>query len=77
MLKPDQIPDAVADSMREFFHTRGDAQRAITAALNAWPGKIKGNSLFDGEPMVFLPLHDGAEEQDEPFWITPAGTITP
>lgn len=38
MLKPDQIPDAVADSMREFFHTRGAAQKAIAAALNAWPG---------------------------------------
>lgn len=32
MIKPDQIPDAVADSMREFFHTRGDAQKAIAAA---------------------------------------------
>ena len=38
MIKPDHIPDAVADSMREFFHTRGDAQKAIAAALNAWPG---------------------------------------
>ena len=38
MIKPDHIPDAVADSMREFFHTRGDAQKAIAAALSAWPG---------------------------------------
>ena len=43
MLKTDQIPDAVADSMREFFHTRGDAQKAIAAAINAWPGAFRND----------------------------------
>lgn len=37
-IKPDHIPDAVADNMRAFFHTRGEACRAIAAMLNAWPG---------------------------------------
>ena len=37
-MTPEQVPDEAADSMRAFFHTRGDACRAIAAMLNAWPG---------------------------------------
>lgn len=57
MIKPDHIPDAVADSMREFFHTRGDAQKAIAAALNAWPGMH-----FIGNIGVHLPLSTEASD---------------
>ena len=56
-IKPDQIPDAVADSMREFFHTRGDAQRAIAAALNAWPGMKLENLcgwVMDGPDLPYV-----------------------
>lgn len=59
-IKPDQIPDAVADSMREFFHTRGDAQRAIAAALSAWPG-MECRPTF-GPSRIILPL---TEKQDD------------
>lgn len=46
MIKPDQVPDEVADAIRHCFHTRGAAKVEIAAALNAWP---------DAKPAWFLP----------------------
>lgn len=57
-IKPDHIPDAVADSMREFFHTRGDAQRAIAAALNAWPGMQRHTFAETGSGDDYTPAID-------------------
>ena len=67
MLKPDQIPDAVADSMREFFHTRGDAQKAIAAALSKWP-KMHQRPFWDHmtharHSEIILPLtHEASDD---------------
>jgi hypothetical protein len=60
MINPDQIPDAVADSMREFFFCRGDAQKAIAAALNAWPDMgtefMSDNPRWYNGHLIILPL---------------------
>lgn len=62
-IKPDQIPDAVADSIREFFHTRGDAQRAIAAALNAWPGMKACEEDDLGPACLILPLMETRDDE--------------
>ena len=41
----------------------GQATAALRAGIAAWPGMIVGNSLFDGEPMVFLPLPQEARDE--------------
>lgn len=66
MIKPDQIPDAVADSMREFFHTRGDAQKAIAAALSKWP-KMRQRPFWDHmthvrHSEIILPLEPARDD---------------
>lgn len=67
MIKTNQIPDAVADSMREFFHTRGDAQKAIAAALSAWPGmerKKYFSTLSPPRAVLILPLPESQNDRD-------------
>lgn len=41
---------------------RKNARAACLAMLEAWPGAIKGRSLFDGEPTLFLPLQQEKSE---------------
>ena len=75
MITPDQVPDAAADSLRAFFHTRGDAQRAIASMLNAWPG-MKENPSWDlrtheRRTEFVLPVHQGAPAPKETWWDDP------
>ena len=65
MLKAEQVPKEAADAMWKLVSEGGftSAEDAIAAAINSWPGIIVGNSLFDGEPMAFLPLPQ--EPRDE------------
>lgn len=37
---------------------------ALKAGIEAWPGMISGKSLFDGEPMIFLPLTENTNERE-------------
>lgn len=65
-IKEKMIPEGAEDEAAELIYQKAGvlsmedardlARAAILAALNAWPGMIVGNSLFDGEPMAFLPL---------------------
>jgi len=55
-IKPEQVPEAAAHALIQSDIMLMSAKEQIAAALNAWPGMIVGNSLFDGEPMAFLPL---------------------
>ena len=57
MIDAKQIPDEVVEALRwALFGDKLFLPEALAAALNAWPNGIKGNSLFDGEPTLFLPL---------------------
>jgi hypothetical protein len=39
------------------------AREELAAALNAWPEMIQGNSLFPGEPMLYLPLAERSDDK--------------
>ena len=42
---------------------RRTARASIAAALNAWPGAVKGHRVDDGKPWVKLPLpHEVSDE---------------
>ena len=59
VIDPKQMPNEVVEALyahAHFLGDRSDARRAAAAMLAAWPGAIKGRSLFDGEPTLFLPL---------------------
>ena len=63
MLKPEQIPDEVVIAAREAWlrsdvNAQSDWQVAIVAALNAWPGACKSESVLGLSKWIELPIED-------------------
>lgn len=71
MIRADQIPDEVVKaavsaydyaSSDVYTSAEQDMAAAIAAALNAWPGAVKGYRVDDGKPWVKLPLPQEARD---------------
>ena len=63
MIKPEQIPDEVVISAREAWlrsdvNAQSDWRVAIAAALNAWPGVCKSESVLGLSKWIELPIED-------------------
>ena len=63
MLKAEQIPDKVVIAAREAWlrsdvNAQSDWQVAIAAALNAWPGVCKGESVCGWSKWIELPIEE-------------------
>lgn len=63
MLKPEQVPDEVVEAFVDAFHGKDMTRKAaIAAALNAWPGAVKGYRTDDGTPFIKIPLPTEASD---------------
>jgi hypothetical protein len=53
-------PEVVVEAFKAWLGSEGNQldgiRAAIATALAAWPGMIKGKTVVDGDPMLFLPL---------------------
>lgn len=58
MLRPEQVPEAVAYEVYRRFEmdTEREAAEAIAAAINAWPGVVKNYSWDASHGRIILPL---------------------
>jgi len=58
VIKPEQIPDEVAEAFIAALYGEPGLpyRKAIAAALNAWPGRFSGNAWPDLAPTIVLPL---------------------
>ena len=55
MIKPDMIPDEVVEAA---IKKRGLMREAIAAALNAWPGVCKSESVLGLSKWIELPIEE-------------------
>ena len=62
MIKPEQVPDEVADMLWQVICDKPgiEPKKAIAATLNAWPGMIHGK--YFAEPSIILPLPQEASD---------------
>ena len=63
MLKAEQIPDKVVIAAREAWlrsdvNAQSDWRAAIAAALNAWPGVCKSESVCGWSKWIELPIEE-------------------
>lgn len=66
MLKPEQIPDEVAEALITTLHGKPGLpyREAIAAAINAWPGAFRGNEWPNLKPIISLPLAENTNAED-------------
>lgn len=63
MIKPEQVPEEAMHAAEAAWANECTWQQIIAAALNAWPGAVKGYRTDDGTPWIKIPLPTEASDE--------------